>query len=89
MTDAKPTLAHGDEYIVIYSGGPSDGQTDRRISTDGSWDDELTVLAAEAGNETLINYNATSWREVGGVYHVTYNYDASESEEVEDPEERD
>lgn len=89
MTDAKPTLAHGDEYIVIYSGGPSDGQTDRRISTDGSWDDELTVLAAEAGNETLINYNATSWREVGGVYHVTYSYDASESEEVEDPEERD
>lgn len=89
MTDAKPTLARGDEYIVIYSGGPSDGQTDRRISTDGSWDDELTVLAAEAGNETLINYNAISWREVGGVYHVTYSYDASESEEVEDPEERD
>lgn len=89
MTDAKPTLAHGAEYIVIYSGGPSDGQTDRRISTDGSWDDELTVLAAEAGNETLINYNATSWREVGGVYHVTYSYDASESEEVEDPDERD
>lgn len=89
MTDAKPTLARGDEYIVIYSGGPSDGQTDHRISTDGSWDDELTVLAAEAGNETLINYDATSWREVGGVYHVTYTYDAKDSEEVEDPEDRD
>jgi len=89
MSDAKPTLARGDEYIVIYSGGPSDGQTDRRISTDGSWDDELTVLAAEAGNETLINYDATSWREVGGVYHVTYVYDAGESEAVEDPEDRD
>lgn len=88
MTD-KPALAHGDEYIVIYSGGPSDGQTDRRISTDGSWDDELTVLAAEAGNETMINYNATTWREVGGSYHVTYVFDPQESEEVEDPEERD
>lgn len=89
MTDAKPTLARGDEYIVIYSGGPSDGQTDRRISTDGSWDDELTVLAAEAGNETLINYDATSWREVGGVYHVTYTFDEKESEQVEDPADRD
>ena len=89
MTDAKPTLARGAEYIVIYSGGPSDGQTDRRISRDGSWDDEITVLAAEGGNETMINYDAGSWREVGGVYHVTYIFDESDSEEVEDPEDRD
>lgn len=90
MTDAKPTLAHGDEYIAIFTGGPSDGQTDRRIiSSDGSWDDEITVLAAEAGNETMINYDATSWREVGGVYHVTYTFDKGDSEEVEDPEDRD
>jgi hypothetical protein len=89
MTDAKPTLAHGDQYIVIFSGGPSDGQTDRRISTDGSWDDAITVLAAEAGHEAMINYDATSWRDVGGVYHVTYTFDAGDSEAVEDPADRD
>ena len=89
MTDAKPTLAKGDEYIVLYAGGPFDGQTDRRISTDGSWDEQLTVLAAEAGNETMINYDATSWREVGEVYHVTYTFDAGDSEEIEDPADRD
>lgn len=89
MTDAKPELAKGEEYIVVYAGGPFDGQTDRRISTDGTWDVELTVLAAEAGNETMINYDVTSWREVGDVYHVTYTYDVRESEEVEDPADRD
>jgi hypothetical protein len=30
---------------VLFSGGPSDGQTDKRISTDGTWDEEITVLA--------------------------------------------
>lgn len=89
MTEAKPTLERGAEYVVQYAGGPSDGQSDHRISTDGSWDDSLTVLAAEAGNEVLITYDATSWREIGGVYYVTYSYDASESEALEDPEDRD
>lgn len=89
MTDSKPTLAHGDEYIVIYSGGPSDGQTDRRISTDGSWDESLTVIASEGGIESMMNYDATSWREVGGIYHVTYTFDPRDSEEVEDPIDRD
>jgi hypothetical protein len=89
MTDSKPTLAKGDEYIVIYSGGPSDGQTDRRIATDSTWDATLTVLASEAGNEGLINYDATSWREVGGVVHVTYTFDEGDSEQIEDPADRD
>ncbi|MCU1545162.1 MAG: oligoribonuclease [Homoserinimonas sp.] len=88
MTDAKPTLAHGTEYVVLFSGGPSDGQTNRRISTDGSWDEEITVLAEAAGHETMINYDVSSWHEVGGVYHVTYTFDAGDSEEVEDPADR-
>jgi hypothetical protein len=89
MTDSIPTLSRGDEYVVFFVGGPYDGTDDRRISTDGSWDETLTVLAAEAGNETLINYDVASWREVGGVYHVTYNYDPKDSEQVEDPAVRD
>ncbi|MCW4384740.1 oligoribonuclease [Salinibacterium sp. SYSU T00001] len=87
MTESKPTIAKGDEYVAIFSGGPSDGQTDRRISTDGTWDDSLTVLASELGNEAMISYEASSWREVGGTYHVTYTFNPGESEEVEDPAE--
>ena len=88
MTDSAPTLAHGDEYIVIYSGGPFDGQTDRRISTDGTWDSEVTAIAAVDGKETLENYDVSSWRERDGVYAVTYVWDKAQSEPSEDPEDR-
>lgn len=88
MTDSTPTLARGDEYVVIYTGGPYDGQTDRRISTDGSWDEEVTALTAVDGKETLENYDATTWKELDGVYYVTYVWDKAESEPAEDPEDR-
>jgi hypothetical protein len=88
MSDQKPTLSHGAEYIVIFEGGPNDGQTDTRISTDGGWDDELTVITAVDGKETLINYTAGAWREVGEQYQVSYGYDPRDSEPVEDPEDR-
>ncbi len=88
MSNDTPAIKRGDEYIVIYSGGPNDGQTGKRISTDGTWDDEITVLTAVDGKETLIDYNMDSWREVGGQYHVTYVFDKADSEPVEDPEDR-
>jgi len=48
-----PELSRGDEYIVFYTGGPYDGQTDRRISTDGTWESEITVLATVGGQEQV------------------------------------
>ncbi|MES2092369.1 MAG: oligoribonuclease [Actinomycetota bacterium] len=88
MTDAHPTLAHGDEYIVIYRGGPNDGQIDTRISTDGGFDTEITVLTAVGGKETLTDYNLVDFAEVGGKYHVNYDFDAKDSEPFDAPEDR-
>lgn len=88
MSDETPTLARGAEYVVLYEGGPNDGQTDRRISTDGGWDKEITVLTAVDGKETMLGYTATGWREIGGQYQVNYVFDASDSEPIEDPEDR-
>jgi len=88
MTDAQPTLAHGDEYIVIYQGGPNDGQIDTRISTDGGFDTEITVLTAVGGKETLTDYNLVDFTEVGGKYHVNYAFDRKDSEPFDDPEDR-
>ena len=88
MSDATPSLKRGDEYIVFFRGGPNDGQTDRRISTDGSWDDELTVVTTVDGKETLMNYDAGPWRQVGEQVHVDYLFDVSESEEPEALEDR-
>jgi hypothetical protein len=88
MTDNAPQLAHGDEYIVIYEGGPYDGQTDTRISTDGSWDTSVTVLAAVDGNETQQVYTAVTANKVGDTVQVTYTWDAPDSDETTAPEER-
>lgn len=88
MSNEKPSITRGAEYVVIYSGGPNDGQTGTRISTDGTVDDEVTVLTAVDGKETMIDYNLESWREIGDQYHVTYTYDKADSEPVEDPEDR-
>jgi hypothetical protein len=88
MTENKPTISRGDEYIVVYQGGPNDGRTDKRISTDGGWDTEITILTAVDGKESLTSYNYLSWRDVGGQYFVTYSFDKADSEPVEDPEDR-
>lgn len=88
MTDSAPTLSRGDEYIVFYTDGPYDGQSDRRISTDGEWETEITVIAAVDGKETQLNYDTPVAKVVGDQVQVTYTWDQSESEELEDPEDR-
>lgn len=88
MTDNAIQLARGDEYIVFYQGGPFDGSTDRRISTDGSWDDELTVLAAVDGKETQLVYGSPTARRLGDQVQVVYTWDQADSEPLEDLDER-
>jgi hypothetical protein len=88
MTHDELTLAHGDEYIVFYTGGPYDGRTDRRISTDGSWDTELTVLVALDGKETQVVYDSPVARTVGEQIQVTYSWDALDGEPLEALDER-
>ena len=81
-------LKHGDEYVVFYTGGPYDGRNDVRISTDGSWDTELTVLVALDGKETQVVYNAPEVHTVGDQTQVTYTFDPTAGEPIEDPDER-
>jgi len=88
MTNTEPTIARGDEYIVFYTGGPYDGQSDRRVSTDGSWDDEVTVLVALDGKETQVVYGAPVAHQVGEQVQVTYTWDTADSEPLEALDER-
>ena len=81
-------LTHGDEYIVFYTGGPYDGRNDRRISTDGSWDTELTVLVALDGKETQVVYDQPNARTVGDQVQVTYTFNPTAGEAIETPDER-
>ena len=52
------------------------------------WDDSITVTTAVDGKEAQIDYDAATWREVGGEYQVTYDFDPADSEQVEAPEDR-
>ncbi len=88
MTNIEPTLKHGDQYIVFYVGGPYDGRNDVRISTDGSWDTEVTVLVALDGKETQVVYGDPVVAQVGDQVQVTYVFDPSAGEPIEDPDER-
>ena len=88
MTDASPKISRGDEYIVFYTGGPYDGQSARRISTDGGWDDEVTVIAAVDGKETQLVYTAPVAHRVGDQVQVSYSWDQLDSDPLEALDER-
>lgn len=83
-----PELSRGDEYVVFYTGGPYNGQSDTRISTDGSWDDEVTVIAAVDGKETQLVYGAPVAALVGSQVQVTYTWDEPDSDPLEALDER-
>lgn len=88
MTEDKPTVAEGAEYIVFFEGGPSDGRTDTRVSTDGSYDDEITDYVLIDGTETGFAYTAVTAHLVGEQLQVHYAFDAKDSDPVEDPDDR-
>ena len=88
MSDVTPELARGDQYVVFYRGGPYDGQSDSRISTDGSWDVEVTVIAAVDGKETQLVYAEPVARLVGDQVQVTYSWDQLDSDPLEALDER-
>jgi hypothetical protein len=88
MTDEKPTVAEGTEYVVFFEGGPSDGTTDKRVSTNGTYDDEITDYVLIDGTETGFVYTATSAKLVNDQLQVHYALDAKDSDPVVDPEDR-
>lgn len=88
MSESAPHVARGAEYIVFYQGGPYDGRDDRRISTDGTWETELTVIAAVEGKETQLVYGSPVAREVGDQVQVTYLWDQADSDPIEALDER-
>ena len=88
MTNNEVTLTRGDAYIVFYKGGPYDGQTDSRVSTDGSIDEQVTVLVALNGKETQVVYGSPAAHTVGNQVQVTYLWNSKDGEPIEDPDER-
>ncbi|RFA14588.1 hypothetical protein B7R21_05980 [Subtercola boreus] len=77
MTDATQTP---NSYVVEYSDGPLVGQTDTRIFVGGEYDTTFGVIALVDGIEANFEYHATGTRELNGQTHVTYSFDAANSD---------
>lgn len=88
MSNDIRELPEGETYLALFQGGPFDGQTDTRVSTDGGYEKEVDVYAAIDGQETHLVYTAVAAKEVGESVHVTYTIDSSDSDPIEDPEDR-
>ncbi|ROS59560.1 hypothetical protein EDF38_2412 [Frigoribacterium sp. PhB160] len=88
MTDSKPTVAEGSEYVVFFEGGPSDGRTDTRVSTNGSYDEEIVDYVLIEGIETGFVYTAGEAKMNGEQLQVHYSLDVKDSDPVDDPEDR-
>lgn len=88
MTDNSTTLTEGDTYLVIYTGGPFDGQTETRTATSDGYDSRIAAYAAVDGQETEIAYTAVSSKDFDGTLHVSYAVDVADSDPIDDPEDR-
>lgn len=82
------TIHEGDEYTAIFHGGPFDGTTDTRTATSDAVDDEVTVYADVEGLQTAFTYKATKARQVLDQTSVEYEYDAADSDPVDDLQDR-
>ena len=75
------------EYVIEYVDGPLAGTAERRLLVRGKHDDTVSAYAAIDGVESQFQYRAVDTREVQGVLHVRYSFDASDSDPFEsDPE---
>ncbi|NQX16809.1 oligoribonuclease [Rathayibacter sp. VKM Ac-2857] len=88
MSNDIRELSEGESYLAFFQGGPFDGQTETRVSTEGGYEKSVDVYAAVDGQETHLVYTSVSAKEVGESVHVTYALDTPDSDPVEDPEDR-
>lgn len=71
------------EYIVEYADGPLIGTAERRYLVGGKVDERIGAVAAVEGLESLFWYVAGDERSVNGERHVSYHFDAPDSDPVE------
>ena len=84
MTDTS-----GSDYIAEYTDGPLAGQIEHRtLEENGETEKVVNAMVAVDGLETILQYHAGESREVEGVMHVAFSFDAKDSDTIE-PDESD
>ncbi|WP_281886311.1 hypothetical protein [Agromyces rhizosphaerae] len=76
-------------YTAEFVDGPLEGQAEQRILVAGDYERRVGMMAAVDGLESLFWYDAIDERDVAGMVHVRYRFDASDSDPVESDDEND
>lgn len=81
------TGATDPQYVAEFVDGPMAGMAERRYMVGGKVEDRINAVALVDGIEALLWYVAGEERTVAGVKHVSFAFDAPDSDSVEsDPE---
>jgi hypothetical protein len=69
-------------YLALFADGPQEGVTESRVLTGDSPDQEVPVVAAVEGVESIFRYRLAETKEIDGHFHATYRFDAGDSDPV-------
>lgn len=72
--------AEPNRYVAEFVDGPLEGTTEHRYLVDGQPEQQVTQMALVERTEAILWYTAGESREVGGVLHVRYTFDAKDSD---------
>jgi hypothetical protein len=72
--------AEPNRYVAEYVDGPLEGTVEHRYLVDGQPEQEVTQLGLVDRSEAIFWYAARDSRDVGGVLHVRYAFDAKDSD---------
>jgi hypothetical protein len=70
----------GTRYVAEYLDGPLEGTTEHRFLVDGQPEERLTQMGLVDRTEALFWYVVQDSREVAGLLHVRYAFDAEDSD---------
>jgi hypothetical protein len=77
---AEPNRAESIKYVAEFVDGPLEGTTEHRFLVDGQPEQRMTEIALVERTEAILWYVQQDSREVGGVLHVRYAFDAGDSD---------
>ncbi len=70
----------GNRYVAEFVDGPLEGTTEHRFLVDGKPEERVTQMGLVDRTEALFWYSAQDSRDVAGLLHVKYAFDADESD---------
>jgi hypothetical protein len=72
--------AEPNKYVAEFIDGPLEGTTEHRFLADGEPEQRLTQMALVERTEAILWYVQQDTRDVGGLLHVRYAFDAGDSD---------